>query len=53
MAKDEVREMASLTKIMTCLVSIKLAKQHKLDIKPHFFKVSKNAAECTGTSANL
>lgn len=50
---DEIREMASLTKIMTTLVSINLAKDMKLNLKTHYFKVSKNAAKMIGTSANL
>lgn len=45
--------MASLTKIMTCVVSINLATEMKLDIKSHYFKVSRNAARTIGTSANL
>jgi len=50
---DEVREMASLTKIMTCLVSLHLASELKLDINKTWFKVSKKAADTIGTSANL
>lgn len=50
---DEVREMASLTKIMTCLVSLHLASEMKLDIHKTWFKVSKRAADTIGTSANL
>jgi D-alanyl-D-alanine carboxypeptidase len=50
---DEVREMASLTKIMTCLVSLHLANEMKLDINKTWFKVSKRAADTIGTSANL
>ena len=50
---DEVREMASLTNIMTCLVSLHLASELKLDIHKTWFKVSKKAADTIGTSANL
>jgi D-alanyl-D-alanine carboxypeptidase len=50
---DEVREMASLTKIMTCLVSIHLANELRLDIHKTWFKVSKKASDTIGTSANL
>ena len=50
---DEVREMASLTKIMTCIVSIHLASELKLDINKTWFKVSKKASDTIGTSANL
>jgi D-alanyl-D-alanine carboxypeptidase len=45
--------MASLTKIMTCLVSIQLATEMKIDIRKHWLKVSRNAACTTGTTANL
>ena len=50
---DEIREMASLTKIMTCLVSIQLAASLKLKLKSTYFKVSLLAASSIGTSANL
>jgi len=45
--------MASLTKIMTCLVSLHLATELKLDLHKTWFKVSKKAADTIGTSANL
>lgn len=50
---EEIREMASLTKIMTCLVSLQLATDLKLNIHKAFFKVSNLAANTIGTSANL
>ncbi len=50
---DEIREMASLTKIMTCLVSIQLAASLKLKLKSTYFKVSQLAANTIGTSADL
>jgi serine-type D-Ala-D-Ala carboxypeptidase (penicillin-binding protein 5/6) len=45
--------MASLTKIVTAIVTIKLAQEFKLNLNNTFFKVSKNAAETPGTTANL
>ncbi len=45
--------MASLTKIMTCFVSIQLASEFDLDLAKTWFIVSKKAAEMGGTSANL
>jgi len=45
--------MASLTKIMTCYVSIQLASEFGLDLEKTWFLVSKKAAEMGGTSANL
>ena len=51
--KDEVREMASLTKMMTALVSLELAQEMRLDIRSTYFKVSIKAATTIGTTANL
>ena len=45
--------MASLTKIMTSLVSLELAQQMNLDIRNTYFKVSLKAATTIGTTANL
>ena len=45
--------MASLTKIMTTIVSLKLAKELNLDIKKVYFRVSALAAGTIGTSADL
>jgi len=50
---EEVREMASLTKIMTCLVSIHLAQELKLNMSKTWFRVSGLAAGTIGTTANL
>ena len=50
---DEVREMASLTKIMTFIVSYQLSHELKIDIKTYYFKVSRNAARTNGTTGNL
>ncbi len=47
------KEIASLTKIMTCLVSIQIAERLKLNIKKLVFKVSEKSSKTTGTSANL
>ena len=51
--KDEVREMASLTKMMTALVSLELAQAMKLDIRATYFKVTLKAHQTVGTTANL
>ncbi|CAG9332579.1 unnamed protein product [Blepharisma stoltei] len=49
---DEKREIASLTKIMTCIYSIKLAGE--LDISySNKITISKKAENIIGTSANL
>lgn len=50
---EEVREMASLTKIMTCIVSIQLAASLKLNLTNTYFRVSLSASRTIGTSANL
>ena len=50
---SEVREIASLTKIMTAYVSLQLAKELHLDLHKTYFTVSENAASITGTSANI
>ena len=50
---DKVREIASLTKIMTALVSILLAKELKVNLHTTFFTVSKDCAGCCGTTAFL
>lgn len=42
--KNEVREMASLTKMMTAIVTLELASELKMDIKTTYFKVSKKAS---------
>ncbi len=49
----ERREIASLTKIMTCYVVLQLVKRFELEEKKHLIKVSENAATTTGTSAEL
>ena len=51
--KDEVREMASLTKMMTAIVTLELATELRMDIRNTYFKVSQRAATTIGTTANL
>ena len=51
--KDEVREMASLTKMMTAIVTLELAADFRMDIRNTYFKVSQRAATTIGTTANL
>ncbi|KAL4477742.1 hypothetical protein ABPG72_018916 [Tetrahymena utriculariae] len=46
-------EIASLTKIMTCYVTIKFLEENQLDIKKIFIEVSKAATKTIGTTANL
>lgn len=48
---DEVREMASLTKMMTAIVTIELCEELKIDMKSTFFKVSERASSTIGTTA--
>lgn len=50
---EQTREMASLTKIMTSLVTLQLCQQYKINLKTTWFKVSNLAANITGTSAAL
>ena len=38
--RDEVREMASLTKMMTAIVTLELCEDMRLDVRNTFFKVS-------------
>jgi len=45
--------MASLTKMMTAIVSLELAQKLNLDIRSTFFKVSIKASTTPGTTANL
>ena len=48
---EEVREMASLTKMMTAIVTIELCEELKIDMKTTFFKVSERASSTIGTTA--
>lgn len=45
--------MASLTKIMTAMVSLQLAKELNIDINTTYFEISHNAAGMPGTTAFL
>jgi D-alanyl-D-alanine carboxypeptidase len=47
------RECASLTKIMTCYLVIRLCNEWNLDIKKTEIKVSEIASDIRGTTANL
>jgi D-alanyl-D-alanine carboxypeptidase len=47
------REIASLTKIMTCYVVCKLIREYKVDPKTTYIQVSAMASSMNGTSANL
>ena len=49
----ERREVASLTKIMTCYVVLNLANKLKLDENTTMIEISENAANISGTSAEL
>ena len=49
----ERREIASLTKIMTCYVVLKLLQRFNLDETTTMVEVSENAADIAGTSAEL
>lgn len=51
--ENEGREIASLTKIMTCYACLQLAKALNLDLALEKAKVSKFAASVIGTSAHL
>ena len=45
--------MASLTKMMTAFVCVKLCKSFKLDIRTTQVKICEVAADTRGTTANL
>lgn len=47
------RQIASLTKMMTLLLSLKIAKRFSLDTKNTYFRVSNGAGNVPGTSAEL
>ena len=49
---NKKREMASLTKIMTCFSVCKCIEKYKININREI-KMSKTASKCSGTSANL
>ena len=47
------REIASMTKIMTCYIVVNCIHEYGLDAKKTMLQVSKNAATIGGTSAHL
>ena len=49
----EQREVASLTKIMTCLTVLTLTKEYGLDDKNLYFITSEHSASVGGTTAGL
>lgn len=51
--ENDRREIASLTKIMTCFVVIQIIRKIRLNAQRTYLQVSKNAATCGGTSAKL
>ena len=51
--ENDRREIASLTKIMTCFVVIQIVRKIRLNAQRTFLQVSKNAATVGGTSAKL
>jgi len=51
--EEERREMASLTKMMTCLVSCNLVKSLELDLKNTIFSITRAAGWITGTHSGL
>ena len=51
--ENRKREVASLTKIMTCFVAINLSRQWNLNLYKTKILISDIAADIRGTSANL
>ena len=51
--ENDRREIASLTKIMTCFVVVQIMRKIKLDARKTLLQASKNAATTGGTSARL
>ena len=47
------REIASLTKIMTCICTIQLCEKYKMNKATTYFKITGWSADTRGTSANL
>ena len=47
------REIASLTKIMTCICALELCEKYKMNRSTTYFKVTEWAARTIGTTANL
>lgn len=50
---EKKREIASLTKMMTCLIACEFADKYNVDINESYYIVSKTAADTIGTSAQL
>lgn len=50
---NEEREMASVTKVMTCLLTIEFINQYRVDLEKTCYLVSKRASKLGGTTANL
>ena len=46
-------EIASVTKVMTCYLTLLIAKKYELDLKEMFYRVPDWVAETIGTSAEL
>ena len=53
MMEHKKREIASLTKIMTCYVVCKLIREYNVDAKSTYIQVSSLASSMNGTTANL
>ena len=49
----ERREIASLTKIMTCYVVLNLIERFKIDERNEMIEISEQAADTSGTTAEL
>jgi|TARA_B100000780_G_C20826485_1_gene328393 D-alanyl-D-alanine carboxypeptidase (penicillin-binding protein 5/6) len=49
----KLHPIASLTKIVTALVTLRLSHQHQISLTETFFTVSKRASKIGGTTANL
>lgn len=49
----EVREMASLTKMMTLYTTLKFCSKHQISMREEYFEVTPKAAGMNGTSAKL
>lgn len=47
------REIASITKTMTCICSIEICKKFNINIKTAYFKITTWSTSVNGTSANL
>lgn len=51
--EKEIREIASLTKIMVCITVLKLCKKYSLNLKTSTIKVTEDTTQINGTTANL